>query len=165
MLTRKGVYPYSFMDRIEKFHLQLKDLSKHDFNNDLSKQQISEEDYTFVYKLWVTFQLKNLGELHDLYMETDTLLLSNVFQNYRKVILKHYELDPVHFLTAPSLSWSAGLKYTKVKLEIPSDIDMHIFFDLGLRGGISMVANQFACANNFLRGEKYDSLTRQSFIE
>ena len=63
-------------------------------------------------------------------METDTLLLSDVFQNYRKIILKNYELDPVHFLTAPSLSWAAGLKHTKAQLEIPTDIDTHLFFIL-----------------------------------
>ena len=165
MLTRKGVYPYNYVDGIEKFQHKLKDLSKSDFTNDLTKQQISEEDYAFVQKLWDTFQLKNLGELHDLYMETDTLLLSDVFQNYRKIILKNYELDPVHFLTAPSLSWAAGLKYTKAQLEIPTDIDTHLFFDLGLRGGISMVVNQFARANNNLMGEKYKSNTQQSFIQ
>ena len=155
------MFTLNYVDGIEKFQHKLKDLSKSDFTNDLTKQQISEEDYAFVQKLWDTFQLKNLGELHDLYMETDTLLLSDVFQNYRKIILKNYELDPVHFLTAPSLSWAAGLKYTKAQLEIPTDIDTHLFFDLGLRGGISMVVNQFARANNNLMGEKYKSNTQQ----
>ena len=116
---------------------------KEAFYNDLAKQHISEEDYMFVKKLWKTFDLQNLGELHDLYMETDTLLLADVFQHYRQVIMKNYGLDPTHFYTAPSLSWSAGLKFTKVKLEIPQDIDMHLFVDEGLRGGISMVCNSF----------------------
>ena len=115
-------------------------------------------------KLWKTFRLKNLGELHDLYMETDTLLLADVFQNYRQVIMKNYGLDPTHFYTAPSLSWSAGLKFTKVKLEIPQDIDMHLFVDQGLRGGISMVCNSFARANNLLMKE-FDSSIQQSFIK
>jgi len=74
------------------------------FYNDLTKENISEDDYTFVQELWKTFHLQNLGEFHDLYMETDTLLLADVFQNYREVILKNYGLDPVHFYTAPSLS-------------------------------------------------------------
>ena len=164
MLTRKGVYPYTYMDSMEKFkenHLP----SKEEFFNDLSKKEISDEDFQFVHQLWKTFNLKNLGELHDLYMETDTLLLADVFQNYRQVIMKNYGLDPAHFYTAPALSWSAGLKYTNAKLEIPEDIDMHIFLDRGLRGGISMVANHIARANNKLMNEFYDPETQQSFIK
>ena len=138
---------------------------KEKFYNDLSKENISEEDYTFVKELWKVFKLKNLGELHDLYMETDTLLLADVFENYRGVIHKNYGLDPVHFYTAPALSWSAGLKFTKIKLEIPLDVNMHIFFDLGLRGGISMVVEHFARANNKYMEELFDPETLQSFIQ
>ena len=78
--------------------------------------------------------------------------------------MKNYGLDPIHFYTAPSLSWSAGLKFTKVKLEIPQDIDMHIFFDRGLRGGISMVSHPYAKANNKAMKEYYDPQTKQSYI-
>ena len=164
MLTRKGVYPYSYMDSFDKFaETQLP--PKEAFENDLSKENISEEDYTFVKELWKVFKLKNLGELHDLYMETDTLLLADVFENYRGVIHKNYGLDPVHFYTAPALSWSAGLKFTKIKLEIPLDVNMHIFFDLGLRGGISMVVEHFARANNKYMEELFDPETLQSFIQ
>ena len=163
LLTRKGVYPYAYMDSADRFK-ESKLPPKEDFYNDLVKQHITEEDYDFVKKLWETFRLKNLGELHDLYMETDTLLLADVFQNYRQVILKNYGLDPIHFYTAPSLSWSAGLKFTKVKLEIPSDIDMHMFFDRGLRGGISMVSHPYAKANNKGMKEHYDPQTKQSYI-
>ena len=111
------------------------------------------------------FKLKNLGELHNLYVETDTLLLADLFENYRKVIHHKYGLDPAHFYTAPALSWSAGLKFTKVKLEIPQDIDMHIFIDLGLKGGISMVVEHFARANNEYLKELFDPETLQSFIQ
>jgi hypothetical protein len=164
MLTRKGVYPYSYMDSPDKF-AETSLPPKEKFYNDLSKKDISDEDFAFIHKLWDTFQLKNLGELHDLYMETDTLLLADVFENYRQVIHKNYGLDPVHFYTAPALSWSAGLKFTKIKLEIPLDVDMHIFFDLGLRGGISMVIEHFARANNKHMLELFDPETLQSFIQ
>ena len=97
-------------------------------------------------------------------METDTLQLADVFENFRDGILKNYELDPAHFYTAPALSWSAGLKYTKVKLELPRDPDMHLFFDKGLRGGISMVANHFARANNPEMKEHWDPKQKKSYI-
>ena len=163
LLTRKGVYPYSYMDDSSKFE-ENKLPPEEAFYNDLAKQPITKEDYTFVKKLWKTFHLQNLGDLHDLYMETDTLLLADVFENYRKTILKHYGLDPIHFYTAPSLSWSAGLKFTNVKLEIPNDIKMHMFFDQGLRGGISMVSHPYERANNKQMKEYYDPKTKQSYI-
>jgi hypothetical protein len=74
------------------------------------------------------------------------------------------EWQRVHFYTAPSLSWSAGLKYSGAKLEIPHDISMHIFIDNGLRGGISMVANQYAKANNLEMKEQYDAEVKTSYI-
>ena len=164
MLTRKLPYPYRYMDSFDKFkETQLP--PQEAFFSDLTKKHISNADYNFVQNLWTTFQLKNLGELHDLYVEADTLLLADVFENYRKVIHNNYGLDPVHFYTAPALSWSAGLKFTEAKLEIPLDVDMHMFFDLGLTGGMSMVADHFARANNKHLKELYDPATLQSFIK
>ena len=164
LLTRKGVYPYAYMDSNKRFEEETLP-ARECFYNDLSKKHITDEDYAFVHKLWSTFKLKNMGELHDLYMMTDTLLLADVFENYRDVILKNYRLDPAHFYTAPSLSWSAGLLHTKVKLEIPRDVDMHIFIDRGLRGGISMVANHFARANNPALKEFWDPVKQRSYIK
>ena len=163
LLTRKGVYPYAYMDSFERFK-ETRLPSKEAFFNDLTKKDISEEDFEFAEEIWKTFKLKNLGELHDLYMETDTLLLADVFEKYRRNIHRNYGLDPVHFYTAPSLSWSAGLKYSGAKLEIPHDISMHIFIDNGLRGGISMVANQYAKANNLEMKEQYDAEVKTSYI-
>ena len=164
MLTRKLPYPYQYMDSFDKFK-ETKLPPQEAFFSDLTKKHISNADYNFVQKLWTTFCLKNLGELHNLYVETDTLLLADVFENYRKVIHNNYELDPVHFYTAPALSWSAGLKFTEAKLEIPLDVDMMMFFDLGLTGGMSMVADHFARANNKHLKELYDPATLQSFIK
>ena len=147
MLTRKGVYPYSYMNGFEKFE-ETSLPPREKFFNDLSKKHISDTDYTFIHELWKTFNLKNLGELHDLYMETDVLLLADVFQEFRHFSLLKYRLDPAHFNTAPSLTWSAALLYTMQRLEIPIDPDMHLFFDKGLTGGASQVANPWAEANH-----------------
>ena len=163
LLTRKGIYPYSYMNSFDKF----KETSlppKESFYNDLSRKHISDKDFEYVKKIWTTFELQSLGELHDLYMETDTLQLADVFENFRDGILKNYELDPAHFYTAPALSWSAGLKYTKVQLELPQDPDMHMFFDKGLRGGISMVANPYARSNNPEMKEHWDPKQKKSYI-
>ena len=117
------------MDSFEKFNETLLP-SREKFYNDLSKEHISDDDYNFIHELWKTFQLKNLGELHDLYMETDVLLLADSFEQFREFSLLKYRLDPAHYNTAPSLSWSAALLYTKQRLEIPRDPNMHLFFDI-----------------------------------
>ena len=70
------------------------------------------------------FNLKNLGEYHDLYVQGDTLLLVDVFENFRNKCIEIYELDPTHFLSTPGLAWQACLKKTGVKLELLTDIDM-----------------------------------------
>ena len=125
MLTRKGVYPYSYMDSLDRFtENQLP--PKESFYNDLAKKSITTDDFNFVQKLWKTFDMKTLEDLHNFYMESDVLLLSDIYENYRSSILQNYGLDPIQYLTAPSLSWSAGLKYTKAKLELPPDMDMHM---------------------------------------
>ena len=104
-----------------------------------------------------------VGELHDLYMETDVLLLADIFKTFRDVSLDNCKLNPTHFCTAPGLSWAACLKYTKIEMEIPLDPDMHMLFDEGLTGGISMVANPYARANND-QIEGYDKKKEKSYI-
>ena len=106
-----------------------------------------KKDYDFAKNVYNSFSLKNLGELHDLYMGSDVNLL-DVFESFREFNLKHYKLDPVHFLTTPALSWSACLKYTGVKLELSTDPNMNGLFDQGLIGSISFIENQYAKANN-----------------
>ena len=70
------------------------------------------------------FRIKNLGEYHDLYVQSDTLLLADVFENFRDNCMEIYELDTAHFLPAPGLSWQACLKKKKVNLELLTDIDV-----------------------------------------
>ena len=71
-----------------------------------------------------TLKEKKLGEYHDLYLKSGTLLLTDVFENFRKMCLKVYHLDPVKFLSAPGLAWQAALKRTEIKLELLTNIDM-----------------------------------------
>ena len=163
ILTRKGVYPYSYMNDFKKFE-EITLPPREKFYNELSKKHISDEDYAFIHELWNTYQLKNLGELHDLYMETDVLILTDVFEEFRDFSLLKYRLDPAHYNTAPGLSWSAALLYTMQRLEIPTDPDMHLFFDKGLTGGASQVANPWAQANHEGMGEKFDPEVMRAYI-
>ena len=82
-----------------------------------------------------------MGGYHDLYLKSDVMILADVFEQFRKTCLEHYELDPCWYYTAPGLSWDALLKHSKVELELLSDPDMLLFFEQGTRGGISMIIN------------------------
>ena len=88
------------------------------------------------------------GEYHDLYAQSYTLLLADVFENFRNMCLQIYELDPARFLTAPSLAWQAAFKKTKLKLDLLTDIDMLLMVEKGIRGGICRSIYRYAKANN-----------------
>ena len=89
-----------------------------------------------------------MGDYHNLYLKSDVLLLTDVFENFRKTCLQYYKLDPCHYFTSPGLSWDAMLKMTDIKLEPMTDIDMYQFIEKGMRGGISYIANRYGKANN-----------------
>ena len=146
LMARKGVYPYDYMDSFDKFNSQLP--SKEDFYSILNDKHISKEDYEHVQNVWNTFNLKNMGQYHDLYLKSDILLLVDVFENFRKTCLEYYKLDPCHYFTSPGLSWDAMLKMTDIKLELMTDVDMFQFIEKGMRGGISYIANRYGEANN-----------------
>ena len=109
LLIRKGIYPYEYMDNWDRFEeTALPPASS--FYSKLNMSGDSDQDYDHACKVWRDFEIKNLGEYHDLYLCTDAILLANVFKAFRKVCLDNYELDPAHFYTAPGLAWKACLK-------------------------------------------------------
>ena len=109
---------------------------------------ITDADSMHAKRICKDFEIKNLYEHHDLYLKSDTLLLADVFENFRKMCLKIYHLDPVKFLSAPGLAWQAALKKTEVKLELLTDIDMLLMVENGIRGGICHATHRHAKANN-----------------
>ena len=86
--------------------------------SELNLEGISNADYEHTQKVQKVLEIKTRGEYHDLYAQSDTLLLSDVFENFRNICLEIYELDSVYFASAPGLAWQACLKKTKVKLEL-----------------------------------------------
>ena len=81
-------------------------------------------------------------------MQSDTLLLAGVFENFRNTCLKVYELDPAHFLSLPGLAWQACLKKTSIKLELLTDYDMLLMVEEGIKGGICHSIHRYAKANS-----------------
>ena len=161
-LLRNGIYPYECMDDWNRFdEEQLPDES--DFYSGLNMEEICGIDYRHAEKVFNKFNIKNLGENHDLYFQSDTLLLADVFENFRNMCIKVYGLDPVYFLSAPGLAWKACLKKKGVKLEIITDVDMLLMFEKGIRGGICHSVYRHAKANNKYM-KIYDENNESSYI-
>ena len=98
-----------------------------------------------------------------MYVQSDTALLADVFENFRDKCIEIYELDPAHFLSAPGLAWQACLKKTEVELELLIDHDMIIMFEKGTRGGISQTIYRYAKVNNKYM-KNYDKNKESSFL-
>ena len=123
------------MDNWERFNeTSLPD--KKDFYSNLSIEDITDTDYIHANKVFKKFKLKLLGDYHDLYVQSDTLLLADVFENFRNMCIKVYEQDLPHFLSAPGLAWQACLKKTGVGLELLTDNDMLLMVEKKIRSGI-----------------------------
>ena len=163
LLLKKSAYPYEYMDSLESF----KEESLHDkesFYIELNNEHITDEDYAHAQKVWNTFNIKNLGEYHDLYVQSDTALLADVFENFRDKCIEIDELDPAHFLSAPGLSWKACLKKTKVELELLTDTDMLLMFENEISGGLCQAIYRYAKANNKYMNN-YDKNKESSYLE
>ena len=164
LLVKKGIYPYEYMSEWEKFK-ETKVPSKEAFYSKLNMVGVSEEDYEHARSVWKEFGIKNLGEYHDLYIKTDVILLANVFEAFREVRLKNYDLDPAHFYTAPGLAWKACLKKTRIKLELLLDPDMLLKFERGIRGGITQSVKRWAKANNPYMGSEFNPDEKTNYLQ
>ena len=148
-------YPYEYMDTLERLK-ETKLPPKEAFYSKLNNEDISDEDCANAQKVWRVFKMELFEDYHNLYNETDVLLLADVFESFRNICIKNYKLDPAHYYTAPGLAWDACLKMTGVKLELLSDIDMLLMVEKGIRGGVSMITNRYGKANNKYMGDKFN---------
>ena len=163
LLLRKGVYPYEYMDSWQRFgETSLPD--KEAFYSNLNMEDITDVDYRHGKKVFEYLIHKNLSDYHDLYVQSDTLLLQDVFENFRNMCIKVYELDPAHFLSAPGLAWQACLKKLEVKLELLTDIDTLLMVEKGIRGGICHAIYRYAKANNKYM-KNYNKDKEESFLQ
>ena len=163
LLLRKGVYPYEYMDNWEKFN-ETSLPSKESFYSNLNMEDIDDIDYRHGNNVFNKFKLNNLGDYHGLYVQNDTLLLADVFENFRDMCLKEYELDPAHFLSLPGLAWQACLKKTNIELELLTDYDMLLMVEKGIRGEICHSIQRYAKAKNkYLKS--YNNNEESSYIQ
>ena len=132
LLVRKDVYPYEYMDNWERFDETL--LSNREaFYSNLNMENITDTDYRHANKVFV--------------VKNHILLFADVFENFRNMCIKVYELDPANFLTASGLAWQACLKKTNVKLELLTNFNMLLIIEEGIRHGMCHVVHRFVCKN------------------
>lgn len=147
LLTRKGVFPYEYIDSEERLDETCLP-SRETFYSSLNEETVSAVDYAHAQNVWERFSLRTLGEYSDLYLKTDVLLLADIFENFRDTCLQSYTLDPAYYYTLPGYTWDAMMKKTGVKFELLTDIDMVLFVERGIRGGLSQCSSRYAEANN-----------------
>ena len=161
-LQEKGVYPFEYIDSFARFD-ECELPSKDKFYSLLKGKGITDEDNSRPKNFCNKFGIQNLGEYHDLYLKTDVLLLRDVFEKFIDVCLEYYGLHPCHYFSSPGLSWDAMLKMTGVQLELIDDIDVHLFIESGMRGGVLYIGKRYCKANNeFVDG--FDESMVKSFI-
>ena len=159
---RKGVYPYDYMDceeKLDEITLPPKEL----FYSKLNKSDISDNDYAIAVEMFNMLPIKNLKEYTSLYLKLDVLLLADIFESFRLASLEDYNLDPLQYLTIPSLSWDACLKRTQIKLDILKDLNILSKFETNIRGGVSFVNHRYAKSNNKYM-DNYDPLKPERHI-
>ena len=104
LLPRKGVYPHEYIDSWERLD-ETSYTDEDAIDSSLNMEGITSADYRYAKRVYKEFKIKNLGDYHDLYLQSDTLLLADVFENFRNKCIEIYEIDPAHFLSAPGLAW------------------------------------------------------------
>ena len=147
LFKRKGVFPYEWLDSTERF----KETSlpeKEAFFSQLIGNGISEDEWEHALRVWTEMGMKNMGEYHDAYLKADVTELADVMEEFRKVCRTNYGLDPAWYYTAPGLAWDSALKTSGVVLDLLSDPDMLLFYERGIRGGVSTIFHRRAQANN-----------------
>ena len=146
-MLQRGVYTYKYIDIWHRFNeTSLPD--KKQFYSNLKIEDITDSDFKHTKKVWKDFQLKNPDHYHDLYMQSDTLVLEDIFENICDKCFETYEDDPAHFLSAPGLAWQSCLKDTKIELELLTNIYMLQMLEKRIRSGIRHAIYQYAKADN-----------------
>ena len=105
-----------------------------------------------------------MKDYHNFYNLSDVLLLADISENFRKICLNHYGLDPAWYFSAPGLAWDDPLKITKVQLELLSDPDRLLMIESGIRGGIATISPRHAKVNNEYMGTDFDPAEETKFI-
>lgn len=166
-VNSKGEFPYEWFDDISKLTTPGTPIpSRKKFYNKLRNQQLSKEDYYRMIDCCKALEVSDFRSFHDLYLLRDVYGLCDVFEAFRDSMLEAHGLDPVHYISLPSLSWDCAMKLLGEDNapELLLDQSMYEFYEKSIRGGISKAVHRHAKANNPYCPESYDKSKPNSFL-
>ena len=150
-LRNKQYFPYNYFTNLNKLYDTQLPIDKESWYNELKKENIKDDELEYAKMIYNKYNCKTLKDYTELYLKSDVNLLCEIFENFRDLSLKTYQLDPAWYFTTPGFSWDAALKYSKIKLELLKDREIIDFFiEKGtMRGGISTVCRKkYSISNN-----------------
>ena len=163
LLLRKGIFPYSYFQSLSVLE-EVGLPPKSAFYNRLTETDISDQDYEHACTVYEAFKCKTFSDYLELYQNCDVILLAEVFTHFRRTAMNYYSLDPVHFVTSADLTWVAGLKLTKIELQLFNDINDYIWLESQMRGGICFLGKRYVVANDPYISDTYNSEKENSYI-
>ena len=160
LLLQKGVFPYEWATRLKDFDLPMLVEQKHFFNS-ITSRNISSEDYQRAQNVWTTFEMKNMKQYMETYCLVDTLLLCEVFERFKDESMKHFEIEPCHFISLPGFAYQAFLKYTDVELDYVTSEEFFDMMNRNIRGGNSFASQRYEESSFFKRDTMNASKCKQ----
>nr|XP_018905008.1 PREDICTED: uncharacterized protein LOC109035731 [Bemisia tabaci] len=151
----KQYFPYEWLDSLDKYDISEFPKREH-FYSCLKSQTITEEQYNYAFEFYKAAGCRNIGEFSDIYNLLDTLLLSDLFENFRYKLHKEFRLDVANYLSLPHFSYDAMLYVSQIKIELMTDINQINFVSHGIRGGVANCIKKFSEAKNKYLGDDVD---------
>ena len=138
-LTKKLAYPYEYFNNIEDYQKPVDNLQKENFFRKLQNKNPDDEEIDRTMNIFKKFNIKIGGELTEIYLKSDVLLLACVFEKFIKVSVNEFDINPLYCVSLPGYTWQCGLKYIGINLQTLQDKDMILLLENNIRGGISSV--------------------------
>ena len=152
ILKKKIAYPYEFYKTLQDYEKPIGELLKagNEAYYSKTKNEIPDQDeINRTNEIIKLFNIKNARELTELYNKADIILLADIFEKFLKVSKIEFGINPLYHISLPGTTWSNGLKYTKIKLELIKNVDLFQMFESGIRGGLSGVfGNRYIESDN-----------------
>ena len=157
--TKLENFPYN---NVNPENLENKELpDKKYFYNMLKLKDIDDKDYKKVKNFYENMEFKNIREYLECYLKSDITLLADVFNNFRKIIFDNLGLDPVKYISAPSLTKDCALKYSKCKIENIKDVSIFQFVRKSIMGGLSDSISPYIKLDNENETIAYNDISSQ----
>ena len=151
LLKNKLAYPYEFYKTLEDYEKPIEELlnAGKEAYFKKSKNKIHDQDETDrTNEIIKLFNIKNGRELTELYCKADVILLADIFEKFIIVSKTEFGINPLYHISLPGTTWSNGLKYTKIELELIKNVDLFQMFENGIRGGISGIFGDRYCESD-----------------